>query len=345
VKFSIAESLANTRKIDLVSGEHGLYQTPIDGDIVLLARSFVDSDAVLVPHDAYYFSKNKDYMDYLRQVARRKLLVFSDRGDFPKNPRIENSVALRVALNPGESIRNKIIVPYNVESLEYLDYRRLKDFPKVSFVGYLPRVFGRRTVQSFVQTPTNVFTGNGALVRKSSVLQLENMKIEKEIIKRKTYGGHVKTATNLFSSREEYKNSIQDSDFILSPRGDANQSARFYEVLSCGRLPLVPNTGVVFPLNISQKSPFDIRISVPFSAFRTGSLDQAVWDAWRVYMSDSDYHNHQYQLRELFKEYLNFNSFLKSLFQLDLVSFLQIANPSVFQSANLTLDPNQSEEK
>ena len=344
MKISIAESLSNTRKIDLVAGEHGLYQTPIDGDIVSLARTFVDSDAVLVPHDAYYFSKNADYIDYLKQIAKRKLLIYSDRGDFPKNPRIKNSVALRVALNPGESIRNKIIVPYNIESLEYLDYRRLEHSPKVSFVGYLPKVFGRRTVHSFVQTPTHLFTGNGALVRKSSVLQLENMKIEKEIIKRKTYGGHVKTVTNLFSSREEYKKSIQDSDFILSPRGDANQSARFYEILSCGRLPLVPNTGVVFPLNISQKSPFDLSIAVPFSAFRTGSMEQAVWDAWSVYMSDSDYHKHQYQLRKLFSEYLNFNNYLKSLFQLDLVSFLQIASPRVFQYSNLNLDPNQSGE-
>ena len=73
-------------------------------------------------------------------------------------------------------------------------------------------------------------------------------------------------------------------------------------------------------------------------------MEQAVWDAWSVYMSDSDYHNHQYQLRKLFSEYLNFNNFLKSLFQLDLVSFLQIASPSVFQYSNLKLDPNQSGE-
>jgi hypothetical protein len=326
LKISIAESISNTRKIDLVGGELGLYQTPISGDIVTLARNVADSDAVLVPHDAFYFSENIEYLGYLRQIAKRKLLIYSDRGDFPKKPIIKNSVALRVALNPGESNQDKIVVPYNVESLEDLNYRSLEEVPRVSFVGYVPKVFGRRTLLSLIQTPTHPLTGNGALVRKRSVAQLEKMEIEKVIIKRNTYGGHVKTVTNLFSSRKEYIESIQNSDFVLCPRGDANQSARFYEILSCGRIPLIPNSGIVFPRNISENNPFDITMDVAFSAFRTGSMEKSIRETWGTYTSNSDYLKHQDQLRKLFREYLNFNNFLKSLFHLNLDSFLHLAN-------------------
>lgn len=309
-----------------MGGELGLYQTPISGDIVPLARNVADSDAVLVPHDAFYFSENIEYLGYLRQIAKRNLLIYSDRGDFPKKPIIKNSVALRVALNPGESNQDKIVVPYNVESLEDLNYRSLEEVPRVSFVGYVPKVFGRRTLLSLIQTPTHPLTGNGALVRKGSVAQLEKMEIEKVIIKRNTYGGHVKTVTNLFSSRKEYIESIQNSDFVLCPRGDANQSARFYEILSCGRIPLIPNSGIVFPRNISENTPFDITMDVGFSAFRAGSMEKSIRETWGTYSSNSDYLKHQHQLRKLFREYLNFNNYLKSLFHLNLDSFLHLAS-------------------
>ena len=46
---------------------------------------------------------------------------------------------------------------------------------------------------------------------------------------------------------QEFINNIKDSYFILSTRGTGNWSARFYQVLYLGRIPLVVNTDLVLP--------------------------------------------------------------------------------------------------
>jgi hypothetical protein len=48
--------------------------------------------------------------------------------------------------------------------------------------------------------------------------------------------------------RREFVDNIDASDYTLCQKGDGNQSTRFFEVLSMGRIPLHIDTECVFPL-------------------------------------------------------------------------------------------------
>ena len=115
MKIYLADSFRNHSKIDFISQEVGLYQEPIRTKPFKEAKSIDLADAILVPHDAYHFSKYPEYLKYLNKLSKSKLVIFSDRGDFPKRPLITNSIALRVAIDPYEKTANKIVIPYNIQ--------------------------------------------------------------------------------------------------------------------------------------------------------------------------------------------------------------------------------------
>ena len=72
--------------------------------------------------------------------------------------------------------------------------------------------------------------------------QLQNIK-KNLIIKTEYWGGN----PHNIDVANEFINNIKDSHFTLSTRGAGNWSARFYQVLYLGRIPLVVNTDMVFP--------------------------------------------------------------------------------------------------
>ncbi len=51
----------------------------------------------------------------------------------------------------------------------------------------------------------------------------------------------------LQKSRDEFFHNIRESDYVFCARGSGNYSYRFYETLSCGRIPLFLNTDCVLP--------------------------------------------------------------------------------------------------
>lgn len=316
MKIFIANKLPNYPTIDLISREIGLFQAPIDLNLLNTVENLENCDAIMVPHDAYFFSEHNDYVAYLNEISRLKPLIFSDRGDFPKKPRIKRSLAIRVALGPGEQAQNKIVVPYNVESLEHLPLKRYSEKPRISFVGYVPKLSKGRVFKSLHQSPLHPFQGNGSYMRKKSIRMLESTDFQTEIIIRHSYGAHRKTVGDLISTREEYLNSLTLSDFVLAPRGDANQSARLYETLSAGRIPIVPNSEVRFPIS-DEKFPRIIQpmLNVNFGTNRLFS--RAISSVWDTITNQSNYERYQKEIRAFYKEELEYNSFMKRLFNSD----------------------------
>lgn len=316
MKIFIANELPNYPTIDLISREIGLFQGPIDLNLLNTVENLHNCDAIMVPHDAYFFSEHNDYVAYLNEISRIKPLIFSDRGDFPKKPRIKRSVAIRVALGPGEQAHNKIVVPYNVESLEHLPLKRYSEKPRISFVGYVPKLSKGRVLKSLLQSPLHPFQGNGSYVRKMSVRMLERIDFQTEIIIRHSYGAHHKTVGNLVSSREEYLNSLTLSDFVLAPRGDANQSARFYETLSAGRIPIVPNSEIRFPVSV-EKFPKIIQPMLNVNFGTNQLFTRTVSNVWDTITNQANYERYQKEIRAFFQEQLEYNGFMKRLFHSD----------------------------
>jgi len=321
MKIFVADECANHTKIEILSGVVGLYQEPISEIPFFESKTLEASDAVLVPHDAYYFHKYPNYLGYLNELAKRKLIVFSDRGDFPKKPKISNSVALRVAINPGESLRGKIVIPYNVQSLSFLPYRELRETPTISFVGYMPKMSLGRAKYVLQQSPLHPIKGNGAYVRRLTNEILKGANLDYKTLIRSSYGALNDGKLDLGKNRSEYINAMNDSDIVACPRGDANQSARFYETLSAGRIPLVPDTSIVFP-EFDGKSQNDL-----FIEFRLlhRNVNFLIYKYFSSFSSQSHYFRMQERLRKTYQKNFHFETVLKRVFGLKIEEFLNLA--------------------
>jgi len=67
---------------------------------------------------------------------------------------------------------------------------------------------------------------------------------------RSSFSGNLRTAEgNMIELQEQMVDTILQSDYALDVRGDANNSARLFEILSLGRIPVVLDTERNFPFS------------------------------------------------------------------------------------------------
>lgn len=326
MRLFVADDFPGLPIIELLTQKIGLYQTPIQGDLLQIVERLNESEAILVPHDAYHFSKFKEYVQYLNQLSNHRPIIFSDRGDFPKKPKILNGLALRVALNPGESIKGKIVVPYNVLSLQDLPIRPYRVLPLTSFVGYVPKVSVGRIIKNLQQSPHHPITGNGALVRRLTLRNLKASELDINIVARDTYGAIKKTDSNLVDTRKEYIQNMTESDFILSPRGDANQSARLYETLSAGRIPILPNTKQILPKPFSQVRS-ELTLPLNFRLLSRKSFENTLLNFWDEIETNNEYTKIQLMIKNFFSDNLEFNRFMRRFFSSSQEDLMKLLNP------------------
>jgi hypothetical protein len=328
MKVFIADSHPDYPQIELITLKTGKYQTPIKKEFFKISRRLENSDLVLVPHDAIHFFSDNDYLEYLNSLAKRKLVLYSDRGDFPKKPKISNSIALRVALNPGENRKNKLVVPYNVESLDFLPFREYQASPNISFVGYTPRVSIGRILRTAINTPLHPIEGNGAIVRKLAIRDLRKTGLSQNIIPRNFYGVDNSEQDDLTEYRKEYLNVLSNSDYVLSPRGDANQSARFYETLSAGRIPILPNSEICLPKPVTRNTDskcYFRSFTKIYPLTKSKELRNLLMNDWLSLSTSNFYRNRQVEIKTFFEKNLNFNTYLNSLFRIEIDDFVNLA--------------------
>ena len=318
MRIFVAESLGNHTEIELISGKVGLFQEAINQKLFKEAKTLEQCDSILVPHDAFHFNQYPDYLKYLNQLSAKKLLIYSDRGDFPKKPKIVNSVALRVAINPGESTKNKIVVPYNVESLSHLPLRHYAPSPVISFMGFMPHISPRRILQAARQSPLHPIQGNGAIIRRLSHKALVRSGLDYRFVIRDSYGAL--ESQNVHDNRAAYLEILSESDYVSSPRGDANQSARFYETLSAGRIPLIRNSSVHQPnLLLSSRKTILPGLTVPTLV---PNLNKKVMENWLQIGDSKSYRKQQLELREYYAREVSFIPFMRRMFLMDFSDFL-----------------------
>ena len=325
MKIFIAESIDNVKLIEIISGKFTALESPVNSLLINQVKTIDLADAILIPHDAYDFAKNDSYLKYILEISKFKQIIFSDRSDFPVKPKIKNSISLRVALNPGESGENCIIVPYNVLNLNEIEPREYNRYPEISFTGFTPRILSpRRIIKSIKQSPKYPLTGNGAIVRKLAITNcIENLP-NFTLTKRDTYFTGIENRELRIPVRLEYLNSFKNSDFILTPRGDANQSTRFYETLSAGRLALVPNSMMIFPQRLVNAEIF--QKSILLFNLKERNLNFKVSKFWESNVTPTNYFQLQKQIKQFYADELEFNVFMRRLFRSDLDAFKKMAN-------------------
>ncbi len=207
-----------------------------------------NSDAVLVPYDLSYWYKNIVYITYLKSLAKKKKLIILNTGDFiSKIRKIENTIYLRPFLNPGEHSPNTIIIPYEIDPM--FAARSFNPKFNISFMGYFPRIFSRRLFYSLKNSFWYPVKGNGSIVRKLMARKIKKTNLPLTLVERSSFSGWKRDkSTNTLNRRSEFFNSVRDSRYVICPRGDGNQSLRFYETLSAGRVPILIDTKIKLPL-------------------------------------------------------------------------------------------------
>ncbi len=206
------------------------------------------SDAVLVPYDLSYWYKNKGYIIYLKSLAKERTLIILNTSDFiSKIKNIENVIYFRPFLNPGEHSPNTIIIPYEIEPM--FTARTFNPEFNISFMGYFPRIISRRLFYALKTSFSHPIKGNGSIVRKLMARKIKKTNLPITLVKRNSFSGWKRdNSTNTLNRRTEYFNLVRGSRYIICPRGDGNQSLRFYETLSAGRVPILIDTKIKLPL-------------------------------------------------------------------------------------------------
>jgi len=290
--------------LDLLSGKTQIFQGPLPNFRLFQSKSQSKATGFFVPHDSKHWTQK--YLEYVTKVSMEKPVVYMNGSDTPTRHNIGNSFSLQHTIPIDFPITQNIVIPYNIQSLEFLPFRAY-GIPSVSFVGFAPRVSPKRVLKSFVLSPLHPLKSNGALIRKVGLQRLS--RVPNAFIKRRTYYGGAKSIIpSLEIHREEFIHATNNSDFVFSPRGDANGSQRFFEALSCGRIPIVPQTNVFLPRVIdSDRKPFFLNIRTLSS-----NLAEKIEDFWES-LNDLTYKEIQSHNRKLFASHLNYSTYMSNL--------------------------------
>jgi len=277
------------------------------------------ADLYFIPHNYWLLTKYDpgllDKFCYEAKEHHKQILVDA-YGDNTNKINMPNAIVLRSSVYKDQLAPEDIVIPAYVEDLaREITYRNKPRIPTIGFVGWGDISFTRNpltAVKVHILNLTAILRGykreeNGIFLRKSALKILENTKtINTNFILRKSYSGHVKTIElDEKTARQEFVQNIIDSDYTLCVRGSGNFSCRFYETLSLGRIPVVLDTDMVFPLeNIINYNEFCLVINYK----ELENIGRKIVDFHKS-LSPEKFINMQSKAREAYENYLRIDNF------------------------------------
>jgi len=302
-------AFTNKPKVDIFGGASGIFA----GNIPRLDEFFdpSDFDAWICPHDLFDTWKDEDYISYLNRLAEEKTVFLFNRGDFARHFCHPNVISLQTSIEPGFRCtkHRTIIVPYNVKMLTPFASREYLPKPVISFMGYVPKVTPGRIFRSFWPFPPKLIQRNGALIRRVGLSQIARFPNSK-VTSRTEYSGTHKAHSRDKNLRRLYEESIIDSDLVFCPRGDGNMSQRFYEAIASGRVPIVPNSTMLFPKFEGETLSKSI-IELDSLSINLRSSVMKFWNR----LNEESYHELQKKLETTFREHLSYEKYILKLFK------------------------------
>ena len=170
----------------------------------------------------------QDVLNSYKSIDKKAIVFLVS--DHNESFNIPNNVLLfRTGMYKSQQKYNEYLLPYPVTKS---DLRNEPPFDPLLKKGLKPIV---GFCGSIISHPSRVQYIN-------KLKQIPNIK-KNIIIKTEYWGGKPHNIDVI----EEFINNIKNSYFTLSTRGTGNWSARFYQVLYLGRIPLVVNTDLVLP--------------------------------------------------------------------------------------------------
>jgi len=261
----------------------------------------------------------------LAEQYKKKLLVFF-YGDHSYKEHIPGVITFKWSAHGQDKLPTEVITPvFSLDLAKERDivWRHKSEKPSVSFCGFagLPSVKTalRYHVSNIWLNVLSVATMNpevraqkrGLYFRRKGMRILQgDSRIDTHFVVRSAYFNQVEAQPEQL--RQEYLDNMQNADFVLAPRGDANISTRFFEALSFGRIPVLIDTDCVLPLekNIDY-STFIVRI--PHTEMHT--IPEKLLELYNS-IADDEFIAMQQRARDTYERYLEIGPFFNFVFPL-----------------------------
>ena len=277
------------------------------------------ADIVIAPHEYADLCRNRSRFGEYREVARSagKRLLISAYQDDNSPIHIDGAIVLRICGYKSQLQRNEIISPGYVEDIGAMHGSTplgKGGRPSVGFAGMAGFTDLPARVRYVIR---NYLLRHGAkrqgvyFRRRSLALLGRDPRIELHAIVRNSFSGNRKTVeVSPEQARREYIDNMTKNLFTLAPRGDGNQSLRFFETLSCGRIPVLIDTDISLPLE--DRIDYDaFMLRIPWQ--KLDELPERVWQFWDSH-SEDEIRAMQLQARRVFEEYLYAPAFFRRIF-------------------------------
>jgi hypothetical protein len=311
-KILIANNLENTPTHVIFSQK---VKTPTVPNIDFISKlnitnSIKFADYVLVPHQWNQIKDNKEYLVYLKILSKSVPLIIANFGDRSPKMQFENTLELRTFLHPWEDLNRKIVLPYPVDS-RIFRLRKWRPIPRVSFMGYLPRLGLGTLFSRDINGILQIINSSSYIQRRLSIYRLRKLEssLQVNIVKRNKYTAF-KSNPDLVNLMEEFQKDLNESDYILCPRGTANVSIRFFETLSAGATPILVHSGGQLPI-INSNLFWDSNV---LKVNLTSDWRKAVLNDWNSIGSDVNYTIRQFKNHDTFINELSFEKYLSRMF-------------------------------
>ncbi len=296
-----------------------------DATCFTFVEDSADAEYVLIPHDYFLLrSRRPDLLARMIEEAQTagKPILIDASSDHAGVVSVPNAVVLRINQYRFELPPYEITVPVACEDLleQYgngtLQIREKQERASVGFVGWANMKLVQRIRSLTKELPVrcmSLFDARQAAKIKgvfwrerANPLFVRSARVDAHFIIRSSYSGHTGTVEgDAKKNRQEFIDNLLANDYALIIRGDANAATRFYEALSLGRIPVIIDTAMVFPLE-DRITYQEFCLIIPHQEFERAPDILADFHAS---LSPEAFIAMQRKAREVFEQYLRFDSF------------------------------------
>ena len=296
-----------------------------------IVKSIKKSDCFLLPYSwNYYLHKKKIKLAeefILEANKRRKKIIILVSGDYHfALPPFDNIIGLYVSVYHSRQ-SNRILPipvvvndPFYILAIDKIQIASFKEKPVIGFCGHVDfsyMVSFLKVIRSFLINIKHYIKFSSrsfeplipaTYLRKKILYILESSDIvETNFIKRKKYKGGLKSQSENKKIKKDFFNNIVNSDYTLCIRGTGNFSARLYETLALGRIPVFINTDCTLPFsNIIKWDRHVVWIEKEEVANISAKLI-----SFHNKLTESQFIQLQKSNRSLWEKYFSYNGFIK----------------------------------
>ena len=314
---------------ELSLSKYGIKYLPLE-----IVKDLNAADCIILPYTwNYYINKEKKSIAYeMVDIAKKnniKIFICVTGDFFYSLPNMDHIIGLFTSpyksLMKNNSISLPIIITdkYSQLSLNKFQINNYSSIPTIGFCGHVEKkiLFSiikliKLIIQNllFYFNISNKYSGPiipATVLRKKILDTIERSNIVRSnFIRRSKYAGGVsKNHKSIEYIRKEFNQNILESDYTLCIRGTGNFSARFYETLSLGRIPVFINTNCQLP----YENLIEWKKHVVWIEFNEiTKIDQKV-NLFHSKLNNKTFVQLQKQNRRLWEEYFSFSSSMNRL--------------------------------